>query len=465
MKTIRICFVSICLCFLLLEHSACKAQSSIVGSFPAAAVENSLIRFGDNLIVVYSESADQGYFHLLHNLNNGSPVRSFDLPLGLSVKDFKILDGRVYFVGKLLCDDAGSKAGYFATFGFFDINDVFYSGGIVSYSKIDIYNIIDDNTTLDFTSLNKMEVYDYAGISHIIAVGELEDTRGTPLSGNLTTCLMDIQIDPSNYMFFNIDFISSGTGFGLGVFFDVALTDNFVVSIAHKGVPYDFSVGGNMMAMSFARNGSPLSGSLGEYVDNRNINGSMVAVGMRDDQFAVTYSTNKPMGSYNQQQEIALFKINSIGAFLNYNTYKSPTLSGMVYRSYYEMDYNNTTAHLCELSNSTLSGDKEIGVVDPGFVSIDKVYFTDFKVNSVCKTNSPSMLVSGKNASSSILYVGKFDTPLVNTKCKNSNSMPLDTSEIFNLPLNKVSKVSHSSICRSHTPNVVINTFSVICDG
>ena len=44
MKTIRICVVSICLCFLLLEHSACKAQSSIVGSFPAAAVENSLIR-------------------------------------------------------------------------------------------------------------------------------------------------------------------------------------------------------------------------------------------------------------------------------------------------------------------------------------------------------------------------------------------------------------------------------------
>ena len=123
MKTIRIFLVSICL--YLLMQGECLAQSSVVGSFPAAAVENSLVRYENNHIVVYSERGDQGYFHLLQNITNGAPVRSIDLPQGLSVKDFKFLDGQVYFVGKKFSDDDGAKANYKAAFGFFDIQVVF----------------------------------------------------------------------------------------------------------------------------------------------------------------------------------------------------------------------------------------------------------------------------------------------------------------------------------------------------
>ena len=61
MKTIRIFLVSICLYLFLLMQGECLAQSSVVGSFPAAAVENSLVRYENNHIVVYSERGDQGY--------------------------------------------------------------------------------------------------------------------------------------------------------------------------------------------------------------------------------------------------------------------------------------------------------------------------------------------------------------------------------------------------------------------
>jgi len=436
----------------------CLAQSSVVGSFPAAAVENSLVRYENNHIVVYSERGDQGYFHLLQNITNGAPVRSIDLPQGLSVKDFKILDGQVYFVGEKL--DDGAKVDYKAAFGFFDIHDVFYSGGIVSFSEMSSY--AGSGYTLDFTSLNKMEAYVYAGVSHIVAVGELNDPRGDALTGNLTTYLMDIRIIPGDTVFYN-NFISSGTGFGLGVFFDVALTDNYVVSMAHKGVPYDLSVGGYMMAMSFERNASPLLSVLAGYKDYNNINGSMMAVGMRGDNFAVTYSTNMPMGSYNQQQEIALFQIGSSGSITHTNTYQLPPLYGMAYRSYYEMDYNHATTQLCELSNSTLSNIREVGVTVPGFASIDKVSFLDFTANSLCSTNTASLLVSGKKTSSSDLYMAKIVVPVVASKCISRSSRPFTSTGVGISSKDLTSSDPHYSTLIPHTPNLVIDIFSVHC--
>lgn len=49
-------------------------------------------------IIIYAEedNSNQGYFHLLTGITNGSTVLTADVPNNIHVKDFKVLDDWVF---------------------------------------------------------------------------------------------------------------------------------------------------------------------------------------------------------------------------------------------------------------------------------------------------------------------------------------------------------------------------------
>ena len=437
------------LCALCVAHMTSYAQSSMTGAINTMAVSNSIIRSDGDSLVVYSEFEGQGYFHLLSSLANGSVVKVANVPDDVKVNDFKILDGNVYFVG--VTGRANAVAGYF------NLSDLFYNGGSILYKQII------QSGALVFLSLDRMEVYLCNDVAHIIAVGNLYDPSGSNLTGYITTFLMDIQCDLINTTQGSYEFISSGLGFGWGVFFDIAMTDNYFVSVAHKGVPYDLSVAGYIMLCSFPKNDHPLQNMLQYYTLDNNINGSMAATGTVGDRFAVTYSTQDLYNLSDIHQEVALFSLTTTGTFQLLSNCQASALTGMPYRSYYDMDYNNYTGLLCEFSNSNTTGNKKIGITS-GMGSIEKVQFNDFKINSVCSANQDSIVACGDATLGTGLYVGKIAVPTVKSQCINKSPMTL--SQIFPTPLiggSGSTAVVDSFNWEIDNSIITTTTFTVIC--
>jgi hypothetical protein len=73
-------------------------QASIYGEITTSAHLNSIIRAWGKQFIIYAEedNSNQGYFHLLTGIANGSTVLTTDVPNNIHVKDFKVLDDWVF---------------------------------------------------------------------------------------------------------------------------------------------------------------------------------------------------------------------------------------------------------------------------------------------------------------------------------------------------------------------------------
>ena len=162
-------------------------------------------------------------------------------------------------------------------------------------------HILKNNIWYISKALSRTEVYLYNGSVHIVAIGSQR------VGGVYTTAVFDI---PYPYTSF-YKAVSSDVGFDEGVFYDLALTDNYIVSVAHKGTPYDPFSTGYLMFRAFLRVSDPLSSIPGEILhdkdsSNKYPNGIMAAVGLVGDSSAISYCEPGPTST---EQEIGILEI------------------------------------------------------------------------------------------------------------------------------------------------------------
>ena len=239
-------------------------------------------------------------------ITNGSTVLTASAPSGVYVKDFKILNDWVYFVGE---GEAANTKAHVAIVGAFQIYNVFYSSGIIQYTTLHP-TFSSDHSPYSALSLLRTEVYSYDGIVHIIAIGKQTED----LNGILTTAVFDI-----TYPFLSYRTVPSIFGDKEGIFFDLALTDNYVVTVAHKGYSYDLFGNGYIMMRPFHRDNNPLASTTGinRYTSDGYIipNGIMEATGLSGDMFALSYC--EP-GTTATAQGIGILQVNTSGVSSRY---------------------------------------------------------------------------------------------------------------------------------------------------
>lgn len=92
----KVCII-LYLCLLTLSTNL-FGQASIYGEITTSAHLNSIIRVWGKQFIIYAEedNSNQGYFHLLTGIANGSTVLTTDVPNNIHVKDFKVLDDWVF---------------------------------------------------------------------------------------------------------------------------------------------------------------------------------------------------------------------------------------------------------------------------------------------------------------------------------------------------------------------------------
>ena len=309
-------------------------QISVYGEIPTTAHSNSIIRAWGNQFVIYAEdNYGQGVFHLLTGTTGGSQVFTANLPSLLYVYDFKILGDNVYFVG---VRDTSTIVGVF------NITSLFYYNGGYDLCELQAYSKYPN--LYSPKALLRTEVYFYDGIVHIVAVGSQS------VNGVYTTAVFDIPYPYTGVY----KAVSSDVGYSEGVFYDLALTDNYIVSVAHKGTPYDPLSTGYLMFRTFQRDSDPLSSISGEILHNTDSsnkypNGIMAAVGLVGDSFAISYCEPGPTAT---EQEIGILEIipgNSIISLLFKRT--NNYLNNSSYYSFKDLFYNVLSNQLCDIGN------------------------------------------------------------------------------------------------------------------
>ena len=441
------------LCLLTLSTNL-LGQASVYGEINTTANTNSIIRAWGNQFIIYAEGVGgRGYFHLLTGIANGSTVLTADVPVDMHVKDFKVLNDWVYFVGEKE-DPDGVKNATKAVAGAFPIHNLFYSGGNIIYTELHPYSDFSGRIFKPI-SLSRTEVYSFDGIVHIIAVGN--QTENDIL---LTSAVFDIPYPFNSYSY---KAVSSGGGYGEGIFFDLALTDNYVVSVAHKGSSYDMISTGYIMMRPFKRNGDPLSSSTGVnlYTTDGYIrpNGIMAATGLAGDKFAISYC--EP-GTTATAQETGILQVNT-GGTISPVLFKRTgnNLSNSNYYNFKDMVFNIPSGLLCDLGNGNTSGNYLVGVYSTAGTSDSRFYHPDIDINSICTLTTDHCAACGKTQTSSLgIILQKLPISSTCTVVR-GETMSQTFPSLINGPGITV-KDSETST-KSHPPTITTNFFIVNC--
>ena len=330
---------------------------------------------------------------MLTGIANGSTVLTADVPVDMHIKDFKVLNDWVYFVGEKV-DPDGVKNATKAVAGAFPIHNLFYSGGNIIYNKLHPYSE-SSGRIFKPISLSRTEVYSFDGIVHIIAVGNQTE------NDILTSAVFDIPYPFNSYSY---KAVSSGSGYGEGIFLDLALTDNYVVTVAHKGSSYDLFGIGFIMMRPFERNGDPLSSTTGTnrfdtdgYIEP---NGIMAATGLAGDKFSISYC--EP-GTTATAQETGILQVNT-GGTISPVLFKRTgnNLSNSNYYIFKDMVYNIPSGLLCDLGNGNTSGNYLVGVYSTAGTSNSRFYHPDIDINSICTLSTDHCAACGKTQTSTL---------------------------------------------------------------
>ena len=134
-------------------------------------------------------------------------IRSAPIPTNWDVWDFVVYDGFVYF-----CGQESRNYNYYAIFGYFNIQDVFFNNGLIAYYKTDLHAI----ATLQKIDAKRTS----SGDIHMVMIGTGYPSKSSPCS-----MIADAWLDAMGNITFKYTVESSGTY----QFNDVALTDNFAV--------------------------------------------------------------------------------------------------------------------------------------------------------------------------------------------------------------------------------------------
>ena len=367
-----------------------SAQNSIYGEINSPYCANTIIRDWGNQFIIYGENhLSDGFFHLLTDTAHASTVLAIDLPTGLHVKDFKILDGQVFFIGEF-----NRKAAC----GNFNISGVFYGGNIISYYTLDHYNGptgLGGDVVYRPTSLNRMEVYMAGQEPHIVAIGD-QVAGSSP-----TSAVFHIPgLFPNHY-----NCLSSSSVLGEGIFFDLALTDNFIVSVAHKGTQTNLLYSGYIMMRAFKRTSDPLNSITGQVRNDSDgyiiTNGTMSASGISGDNFAISYCHPS---TTNAEHEFGILTVNPSGVISPVSFKRTNiSLSNASYYSFSDMAYNNSKNYLIDVGN--IYSNNTLNIYSSTSSNYQHLYNPNFEISSACSRSDDYCAACGNNNNGTIGFL------------------------------------------------------------
>ena len=397
-----------------------------------------------------------GFFHLLHSMTNGATVPFIDLPDSVRVKDFKILDDHIFFVGTTTSNKA--------LFGIFDISGVFYSGFNIKLGTLSSFSYI--CTGIPYQAfpleLSKMEVYMHNNDYHIIAIGEADEvpsntSKKEPSKNMRNKGIYDIVYSPfSSSVSYNV--LPSYDGC---IITDVIQTDNYIVSLAHKGNINDLSAPGYIMMHPFDKSATPLqnpSGYMLHHIDTYP-NGYIMGTGTGNDNFVVTCCSPDPSNPFTlTQQDILSFTVNS-GVILPLTKKSTNFQSFSNYTTIRDMAYNSKTNHVCDIDDF-MTSTTTLTIHTPSTYFIDKLTPNNTKLSSVCSMTTADCAVSGQNLSGLYILVQSLPPQI---SCEPISTYPLTQQSISIISGGNYCLDSRLFKLRDYTPQKNLSAFVVDC--
>lgn len=182
--------------------------------------KESIVRQWHNgIAIAYSqESSTQGNF--IYDAGDSALVYA-DMYPNCRVYDFEIREDTVYFCGKF---ENGSNI--FGFFGFFDINDLFFNGGSMYGTYLNMsQNQIFYDLNLKPTAPSRMDVFVHQDQTHIAAIGDcLLQGNSTDIDGS---SVYDVYYDGTDWhckAYYHKP--------GMEYYTDIVATGNYIVAVA-----------------------------------------------------------------------------------------------------------------------------------------------------------------------------------------------------------------------------------------
>lgn len=253
--------------------SVTEAQNSFRHSTTYIGDKTIVRQLNDSVAIAYSqETEEQGYF--LYD-NYGIELISANMLPYCRIYDFEIYNDTVFFCGKY----KHSTLDICGLFGFFDINEVFFSGGAINCTYCVFSSTANPSEfNLKPTIPWRMDVFN-KGYTHIAAVGacKQQGVLPDPIDG---TAVYDVYFDGSNW---HCEAYSQKPG--QNYYTDIVVTDSKVVTVAKSEI-YD---------KCFIRLFDNVSGFLSSTIANHYIDvvddtpvGKVIVDALDNDTFAVS---------------------------------------------------------------------------------------------------------------------------------------------------------------------------------
>ena len=391
----------ICLLTIVASAAFAFAQVATIRTNTNMATKGLIVRYWDHKHSVHYISANNGRGFALC-LDGDNHVFLAVLPDYIEINDFEILNDTVFFCGHQTIN--GSTYGIF---GFFGIEDLFYShGSIHSWSLWQGYSpLINDYCVM--TKPLKLDVYRHNGDLHIALAGESVSFNNGIVHPR--TSILDARFNGTiwdGFMYYNKD--------SSEYYYDVAATDNYLVATAGK------VSGSGCFLRIFNKSTNTLATPVNfQYlvqIGGGIVNGATWAQKMGNDIFAIANYSTHPSGA---GLAVKTFHITPSTPSIALSTaLHAPLSSGMSISAAWtlkEMRYNSFNRHIlvlqtmshpvsssyhdvvCEFDMNNIASHTSMAswIQNATILSVDK--FIDDNYYSVGEYNSSSFLLFRKH--------------------------------------------------------------------
>lgn len=449
--------------FLLLAQPSVRHLDLLSGDL-------SIVReYNGELAISYTQhSPTRGFF--VYDDGSGVVLKA-DMYPNCRVYDFEIYRDTLYFCGRY------SSGGFVrGIFGFFDINDLFFNGGVMNgiYCDYSVSNPVQEPDLYPTTPW-RMDVFEYEGQVHIAAVGECRNWAPYGLQYNTSTSIYDVYFDGSNWIceaFYHKPYET--------YFTDVVATDNQVV-VTEMAAPEN--VVNHCHIRVFNQSGAflqtPLNPSYNaaDVIDGTPV-GKVVVEALENDEFAISnfyYNGTEAGLTVKHFAGSASYPYATLFSSINIPLNTLPVVdSGWKLR---DIRYNNNVRQLALLldmdypiHNSITSTILEYDIHnlgDPVLASwlIDKTMFAIDRWQIGFQAVGSEPLLQNPSQTDMFFYKKEFgNNPLCSKICESVPYYDNSNSVILNHYYKDFELLKPQCIQRYHNPSIVKETIVIDCE-
>ncbi len=395
------------------------AQSEKVYALPNLVGDNSIVRPWDNTkYLLYTEETNNNEkFILVDNTGQTVTAKEVTLKQWYKIKDFAIYNDSVFFIGVYK-----NSKGFW---GYFDIQNVFYSGDTITYFLTNTFSTAFgtpyDDWGYSFVNFDELQILSLPGRTELLLTGSrLDETYvgGVLTHFSYTPCLFHVTPPYTNFSYAYNASISEK-------FDDIMRIGNYIVVVGREN--YAASNSAKILFRIFNWSNFSFQTSLSNNLTRQDYNLSFSKVltepiGYVDNNVLATahYGDLTPnRGLFAEYYSLQILN-NIIGMNRNYYTFvgqSNPLASGCTIK---KSAFNAMSSTLCVLQdmeaplfNTITSAICKFDLANFPFVPCSTSYRTDngIKINSITNSVYSNILFSGKRSSGTLLMRENVTSP------------------------------------------------------